>query len=112
LDEWRLVDTELDAGAELDAAEWREGRQCGARRQHGPRQGLGQADGAWPRREARVRMRARGSGGGDVAEGGVRPGAEARSALSGQATWVGAARARHKASRRLIRGPAGQTDDL
>ena len=41
LDEWRLIDVELDAGTELDAAERREGRRCGAHRWHGPRQ--------WPR---------------------------------------------------------------
>ena len=31
LGKWRLVDTELNAGAELDATEWRGGRRCGAK---------------------------------------------------------------------------------
>jgi hypothetical protein len=54
LDEWRLVDAELDTGMELKAAEWREGHRFGTRRRHGLWSGQGQADGAWPRREVRV----------------------------------------------------------
>ena len=53
LDEWRLVDAELDAGMELEAAEWHGGRRCGAHRRHGPRQGQGQAGGAWRERGRR-----------------------------------------------------------
>jgi hypothetical protein len=109
-DKWRLVDVELDAGAELDVAEWHGGLRCGARRWHGPQQGQGQANGARPRREARVWARARGASGrqrrvrGGAAEGEVRLGVEARNALSEQAT--------RKASERLIRGPSERTDDL
>jgi hypothetical protein len=63
LDEWRLVDAELDVGAELDAMKWRGGRWCGARRWHGPRQGQGNADGARPQWEARFRAGARSTSG-------------------------------------------------
>jgi hypothetical protein len=62
LDKWRLDDAELDTGTKLEATEWCGGRRFRARRRHEPRQGQGQvqADGAWPRREARVRERADG----------------------------------------------------
>jgi hypothetical protein len=56
LDEWRLVDAELDTATEFEAAEWHEGHRCRAHRRHRPQQG--QADGARPRWEARVRERA------------------------------------------------------
>jgi hypothetical protein len=29
LDEWRLIDAELNAGMELEVAEWHGGRRCG-----------------------------------------------------------------------------------
>jgi hypothetical protein len=41
LDEWRLVDIELDTGMELNATKWREGRRCGGRQRHGSRRGSG-----------------------------------------------------------------------
>jgi hypothetical protein len=47
-----------------------------------------------------------------VAEGRVRPGAEARNTVSEQATWAEAAQTRRKAIGRLIQDPSGRTDDL
>jgi hypothetical protein len=44
LDEWRLIDAELDASTDIKVAEWRKGHCCGALRWHGLRQGLGQRE--------------------------------------------------------------------
>ena len=73
---------------ELDATEWRGGRQCGAYWRHGPRQGPRQADGARSQWEAQVR--ARGASGGGVGEDGSVPRAETLSAQSERATRTGA----------------------
>jgi hypothetical protein len=113
LDEWRLVDAELDAGMELEAAEWRGVRRCGAHRQHEPLQG--QADGAWPWRETRVwkwpnerlARRARLAQHGRAV--GVRAGRRGRgrgSSLeqSERATWQG--------QRGRVRGPSVRTDGV
>jgi len=117
LDEWRLVNAELDASAELNAAEWHRGHQCGAHQWHGPRQGHRQTDGARSWQEARVRAGAHGAGGRGHAAwaGAAQP--RARSVLElrhvEKATRAGAAQARHKASGQLIRGPKSvRPDDL
>jgi hypothetical protein len=61
---------------------------------------------------AGARAGPRSTSGGDAAKGGVRPGVEAHSAPSEQATWTEAVRARRKGSGRLIWGPSVRPDNL
>ena len=56
LDEWRLIDAALDAAQSSKLRHG--GHRCGARRRYGPRQGQKHADGARPRQEAQVQVRA------------------------------------------------------